>query len=64
MNTAKLLSCVVSRRGQLLTLELPVVKQAPASWTLEPDPGATSQQKQNLEKWLSASPHLSSQPQS
>lgn len=53
---------LVARRGQLMPIELPIVKQAPASWALEPDPGATGQQKQHLDQWLSSSPHLPLQP--
>ena len=47
--TVKLL---VARRGQLMTIEMAVADEQPASWTLEADPEATEQQKANLAAWL------------
>lgn len=47
--TVKLL---VARRGRLMTIEMQVEDEAPASWALEVNPQATEQQKANLAAWL------------
>jgi len=47
--TVKLL---VSRRDKLLTLDMPIVQEVPASWSLEVKPDASVEQKANLNAWL------------
>jgi hypothetical protein len=43
---------LVSRRGELKTIKLPVVDDKPASWALEVRPDATPDQKARLKAWL------------
>jgi predicted metalloprotease with PDZ domain len=43
---------LVSRRGELKTLRMPIVEEKPQSWTLEVRPDATAAQKANLKAWL------------
>ena len=41
-----------ARRDQLKTVELPVVLEAPRTWTLEENPEAAPEQKARRQKWL------------
>jgi predicted metalloprotease with PDZ domain len=43
---------LINRRDKLVTLELPIVQEPPASWTLEVKSDATAEQKANLNIWL------------
>jgi hypothetical protein len=46
---------LLSRRGELITLALPLAEEAPESWTLEVRPDATPQQKTNLDALIAPS---------
>ncbi|MEJ5369172.1 MAG: PDZ domain-containing protein [Bryobacteraceae bacterium] len=43
---------LIARRDQLMTLKLPLEARTPESWTLEPRPDATAEQKARLASWL------------
>lgn len=43
---------MVSRRGEIRTLKLPLAEDKPASWALEVSPDATDAQKARLRAWL------------
>ncbi len=43
---------LIARRDQLMTLKLPLEARTPKSWTLEPRPDATDEQKARLASWL------------
>ncbi len=43
---------LVSRRGELKTIKLPIAEDKPASWSLEVNPQATPEQKAHLKAWL------------
>lgn len=43
---------LIARRDQLMTLRLPLEARTPESWTLEPRPEATEEQKARLASWL------------
>jgi predicted metalloprotease with PDZ domain len=43
---------LVARRGELITLDLPLAADTLKSWVLEADPGATAEQKEHLKAWL------------
>lgn len=43
---------LLSRRDQLLTVELPIALEVRQSWQLEVKPDATPEQKARLEKWI------------
>lgn len=46
------LQVLIARRDELKTIEIPIERSAPPSWTLEVSPQATPEQQANLQAWL------------
>jgi predicted metalloprotease with PDZ domain len=50
--TGETVEVLISRRGEIRTIRMPVVEEKPESWTLEVRPNATEAQKEHLKAWL------------